>query len=81
LLGVLSIAFAIPNAPGYFGTIQLALYAGLTLFVSPAKVPHEGAALVFLFYVVYLGMVLVLAAVGTLIEYAEARMHAKRPLG
>lgn len=81
LLGILSIAFAIPNAPGYFGTIQLALYAGLTTFVSPEKVPREGAAMVFLFYVVYLAMVLLLAALGTLIEFGEARLRARNSTG
>lgn len=77
LLGILSIAFAIPNAPGYFGTIQLALYAGLTTFVSPDKVPREGAAMVFLFYVVYLSIVMLLAALGTLVEFGEARLRAR----
>lgn len=81
LLGILSIAFAIPNAPGYFGTIQLALYAGLITFVSPDKVPREGAALVFLFYVTYLSIVMFLAALGTLIEYGEARLRARKTAG
>lgn len=77
LLGILSIAFAMPNAPGYFGTIQLALYAGLTMFVSPEKVVREGAAMVFLFYVVYLAIVLLLAALAIVVEYGGSRLRER----
>jgi glycosyltransferase 2 family protein len=58
LTGVLGLAFALPNAPGFFGTVQLALYAALALYVSPEKVVSEGAALVFIYYLAYLGMVI-----------------------
>ena len=76
LLGVLSIAFAMPNAPGYFGAIQLALYAGLSTYVTPDKVLREGAAMVFLFYVSYLAIVMGMAALGLILEYRGARANA-----
>lgn len=69
LTGVLALGFALPNAPGFFGAVQLALYAGLALYVMPAAVVHEGAALVFLFYVSYIGLVATLATIGLLVEY------------
>lgn len=70
VLGVLAIGFALPNAPGFFGAIQLALYAGLALYVAPETVTQEGAAFVFIYYVSYLGVVLSLALVALAVEYA-----------
>jgi hypothetical protein len=70
VLGVLAIGFALPNAPGFFGAIQLSLYAGLALYVAPEMVTREGASFVFIYYVSYLGVVLSLAVGALLIEYA-----------
>ncbi len=66
--GVLGLAFALPNAPGFFGTIQLSLYAGLAVYVDPKQVVREGAAFVFIFYVSYLAMVIVVSLLGLLLE-------------
>jgi hypothetical protein len=82
ILGVLAIGFALPNAPGFFGAIQLALYAGLALYVAPEMVTREGACFVFLYYVSYLGVVLLLALAALLVEYAapeSAAAHELRP--
>jgi hypothetical protein len=82
MVGVLAIAFMLPNAPGFFGAVQLALYAGLAVYVSPEKVMREGAVLVFLFYVSYLGLIAVLSVGALLLEYwtpsgkPRARMSA-----
>jgi uncharacterized membrane protein YbhN (UPF0104 family) len=43
LLGVLGLGFAVPNAPGFFGAIQLALYAGMAVYLPPDTVVREGA--------------------------------------
>jgi hypothetical protein len=75
VLGVLAIGFVLPNAPGYFGAVQLALYAGLALYVSPETVTREGACFVFVYYVSYLGVVLGPALVASVLEYVLAR-HA-----
>lgn len=69
VLGVLALGFALPNAPGFFGMIQLALYAGLVVYIAPEKVAYEGAAFVFLFYVAYLGIILLLAALAVAVDY------------
>jgi len=69
VLGVLALGFVMPNAPGFFGTIQLALYAGLATYIAPVKVAHEGAVFVFLFYVTYLALVVGFAALALVVEY------------
>jgi hypothetical protein len=80
VLGVLALGFALPNAPGFFGAVQLALYAGLALYVAPEMVVREGATLVFIYYVAYLGVVLSLALGALLIEYAlPAGAEVKEP--
>ena len=71
VVGVLGLGFALPNAPGFFGAVQLALYAGLAVYVAPEKVVHEGAAFVFIFYLVYLIMVVMVSLVGILMEYRD----------
>jgi hypothetical protein len=69
VVGVLALGFALPNAPGFFGAVQLALYAGLVLYLAPEQVTTAGSALVFLFYVAYLGIVLLLGLGALLLEY------------
>jgi hypothetical protein len=64
VFGVMALGFAMPNAPGFFGAIQLALYAGLAVYVEPAKVVHEGAAFVFVYYLLYLGLVILVTGAG-----------------
>lgn len=71
VVGFLALGFGMPNAPGFFGTVQLALYGGLAVYVAPEKVVNAGAVLVFLFYATYLGMVVVMAAVSAIVEYAS----------
>jgi hypothetical protein len=68
LTGVLGLAFALPNAPGFFGTIQLALYAALALYVPPEQVINEGAALVFIYYVTYLVTVVGCSVLGLSVQ-------------
>jgi uncharacterized membrane protein YbhN (UPF0104 family) len=72
VVGVLALGYAMPNAPGFFGAVQLALYAGLAVYVEPAKVVHEGAAFVFLFYAIFLGLVIGVTLAGFLLEYRSS---------
>jgi hypothetical protein len=76
VLGVLALGFAVPNAPGFFGAVQLALYAGLAVYVEPAKVVYEGAAFVFVFYVIYLCLVVLVTASGLVSEYLASNNEA-----
>ncbi|HEX4337020.1 MAG TPA: lysylphosphatidylglycerol synthase transmembrane domain-containing protein [Polyangiaceae bacterium] len=69
IVGVLSLGFALPNAPGFFGAVQLALYAGLAVYVTPEQVIGPGAVLVFIFYITYLGLVFSLGGLALGLEY------------
>jgi len=72
LVGVLALGFAMPNAPGFFGQVQLAVYAGLAVYLAPEQVVGPGATMAFLFYVTYVGLVFGLAGLGLLIGYGPA---------
>jgi hypothetical protein len=82
LVGVLSLGFALPNAPGFFGAVQLALYAGLAVYVTPEQVIGPGAVLVFVFYLTYLGLIASLGAMALAVEYwapsGAPRAHASK---
>jgi glycosyltransferase 2 family protein len=77
VIGVLALGFSAPNAPGFFGVVQLALYAGLATYVAPDKVAHEGAVFVFLFYTVYLLNVSLLGAIALAIEFFVSHQQLK----
>jgi hypothetical protein len=68
VVGVLHIGVLLPNAPGYFGTFQMALYAGLALYLSPADVVGRGSVLVFLAYSLQVGLCVLLGGVALVIE-------------
>ena len=68
VVGVLALGFSAPNAPGFFGVVQLALYAGLATYIAPDKVAREGGVLVFVYYVTYLGSVTLQAAIALAVE-------------
>ena len=73
VLGVLALGFSAPNAPGFFGVVQLALYAGLATYIAPDKVARQGGVLVFVYYVTYLVTVSLLAALALLVEFFANR--------
>lgn len=60
IVGVLHIGVLLPNAPGYFGTFQMALYAGLALYLPREDIAGRAAVLVFLTYSVQVGLSLLL---------------------
>lgn len=73
IAGTLAFSFAIPNAPGYFGVFQVAIYAALAAFFAPAAVQDQGATAVFWIYVLQLGWLLALTPVGVLVEWWSIR--------
>ena len=79
VLGVLALGFAVPNAPGFFGTAQLALYAGLAVYVAPEKVPREGSTLVFLYYSVNVVIIVVMAGIALMAEVRGKRNGSGNP--
>lgn len=80
VLGVLALGFTAPNAPGFFGVVQLALYMGLATYIAPDKVAKEGSVLVFIYYATYLLTVTVLAAIALLMElFMSTAPRVERP--
>jgi len=69
VLGVLALGFTAPNAPGFFGVVQLALYAGLATYISPEKIANQGAVVVFVYYMAYLVVTSGLAAIALAVEF------------
>lgn len=78
VLGVLALGFAAPNTPGFFGVVQLALFAGLATYIAPDRVARQGSVLVFVYYVAYLGTVTLLAALALVTEMLRRRYTAVR---
>jgi len=60
ILGVLGLGLVVPNAPGFFGTFQIAAYSAMVLFYPLAAVTSAGAAFVFVLYVVQIAMILLM---------------------
>ena len=60
ILGVLGLGLVVPNAPGFFGTFQIAAYSAMVLFFPLADVTSAGAAFVFLLYVIQIVTILVM---------------------
>jgi hypothetical protein len=68
VLGVLSLGILIPNAPGFFGTFQISVYAALAMFHGEESIGSAGAVAVFYLYVVQIGVALAGAAIGLFAE-------------
>ena len=60
ILGVLGLGLVVPNAPGFFGTFQIAAYSAMVLFFPLADVTSAGAVFVFLLYVIQIVAILVM---------------------
>jgi hypothetical protein len=50
VIGVIALGILVPNAPGFFGTYQLSVYAALLLYFPTETVSGPGSAFVFLIY-------------------------------
>jgi glycosyltransferase 2 family protein len=81
LVGCLAIGFALPNAPGFFGAVQLALYAGLGLYIAPERILAQGAALTSIFYCYFLVSVLAFALIALFAEYGPKGLSLLFSLG
>ena len=65
-MGVLAIGISIPNAPGFFGQFQFAVYAALALYFTQDQIEGAGSAYVFFTYVNQLGITFVMGALAAL---------------
>lgn len=82
VMGVLALGILVPNAPGFFGSFQISVYAGLAMFQPPDVVMREGSAAVFWMYVLQVGVSLAAAGVALLLERvspAQALSAAEAP--
>lgn len=64
LLGVVGMGSLIPSGPGFFGTFQLATYAGLAMYFSEGLVLGPGAAFAFISYSTQVSLTLISCVVG-----------------
>jgi glycosyltransferase 2 family protein len=70
-MGVLAMGISVPNAPGFFGAFQFAIYAALAMYFSQSEVESAGAVYVFLTYVNQLGITFGLGAAAALTKPAS----------
>ena len=54
LMGMLGVTILIPGPPGLLGVFQAGIYAGMTMYFPTSVVVEEGAAFVFLLYMIQL---------------------------
>lgn len=78
VMGVLALGVMVPNAPGFFGSFQISVYAGLAMYHPPEVVLGAGSAAVFTLYVVQIGVSL-LAALAALVLHRHTA--SSRPSG
>lgn len=64
LLGVVGLGSLIPSGPGFFGTFQLATYAGLAMFFREEIVLGSGAAFAFLSYSIQVSLTVLSCLIG-----------------
>ncbi len=63
VMGVLALGILLPGGPGLFGSFQISVSAALSLYFEPALVGREGAAFVFLLYLLNALMMTVIGVV------------------
>lgn len=64
LLGVVGVGSLIPSGPGFFGTFQLATYAGLAMFFAEGLVLGPGAAFAFISYSTQVTLTIISCVIG-----------------
>jgi len=75
VVGVLALGMLVPNAPGFFGTFQISVYAGLAMYRPGAEVIGAGSVAVFWLYVIQIGVALTCGLVALVFEL---RMRRRR---
>lgn len=65
-MGVVALGILVPATPGFFGAFQLAIYAGLAMYLPPGAVTEAGSVYAFVGYAVPIGLVALTGIVGIL---------------
>ncbi|HEY2408106.1 MAG TPA: lysylphosphatidylglycerol synthase transmembrane domain-containing protein [Polyangiaceae bacterium] len=81
VMGVLGLGILVPNAPGFFGTFQLAVYAGLALYFPEDQVLAAGSLYVFVLYVCQVVIMVGLGALCLLFEPSRTSAQAEAAAG
>lgn len=68
VMGVLALGILVPSAPGFFGSFQLSVYAGLAMYHPASIVIREGSAAVFTMYAVQIGVSLAAALIALIVD-------------
>lgn len=65
-MGVVALGIIVPATPGFFGAFQLAIYAGLAMYLPPEAVTEAGSVYAFLGYALPIGLTTVVGLIGVI---------------
>jgi len=79
LMGVVALGIIVPATPGFFGAFQLAMYAGLAMYLEPSVVMGAGSTLAFLGYVLPIGLTVVAALLALVAGFLAPKRDENLP--
>ena len=65
-MGVVALGIIVPATPGFFGAFQLAIYAGLAMYLPADAVTEAGSVYAFLGYALPIGLTMLVGLIGVL---------------
>jgi glycosyltransferase 2 family protein len=65
-MGVVALGILVPATPGFFGAFQIAIYAGLAMYLEPEAVTTAGSVYAFLGYALPIGLTSIVGLLGIL---------------
>jgi uncharacterized membrane protein YbhN (UPF0104 family) len=74
VMGVVALGIIVPSTPGFFGAFQLAIYAGLAMYLPPGEVDKRGPLYAFIGYVLPIGLTVLVGAVAALVTPQAAKV-------
>ena len=74
IMGVVALGIVVPSTPGFFGAFQLAIYAGLAIYLPPSDVLGTGAVFAFYGYVLPMGLTVLFGAVAALVTPSPPKL-------
>ena len=74
VMSVVALGIVVPSTPGFYGAFQLAIYAGLAMYLPPAQVQETGAVYAFYGYVLPIGLTVLFGAIAALVPKAARKV-------
>jgi glycosyltransferase 2 family protein len=71
---VVALGIVVPATPGFYGAFQLAIYAGLAMYLPPEEVREAGALYAFYGYVLPIGLTVAYGAIAALLRPAPTKV-------